>query len=129
MEVAASGPLDHLSFVGRGLVPDQVETDATLAADALCVARLPVLVAGPFLDQPLQQVVADPAVPLRGVNAGLLHRLADDLGEGPVNGGPEVRVHARALPPADRGQDAGPLGLARRGVAVPQADAVGGRVS
>lgn len=80
LEVAAGGPADHLPVVGGRLVLHEVEADAAFAADALDVAGLPVLAARPLLEQPLQQVVADPplASPVR--DAGLLDGLADDLG-------------------------------------------------
>lgn len=76
--------LNGLAFPGRRPAPDQVQANPPLGFGDGGMAGLPVLVAGAFADELFQDVVADLAVPLRRSDAGLLHRLADHPGHGPV---------------------------------------------
>ena len=84
LELPQGGPFNRLAVIGRGPAADEVEADAAAGVGDLGMDGLPVLVAGAFAHELLQDVVADLAVPLRGADAGLFHGLADDPGHGAV---------------------------------------------
>ena len=87
----------------------------------------PILIARPISDQVAQHVVADPPRPLRGADAGLLHRPGQGLGDLDVDGGAEVGVDPRPVPVDEGGEDALALGVMLVRRAVLEADPVAGR--
>ena len=83
---------------------------------------LPVLITGAFADQLVEHIVADLAHPLRGTDAGLIHRLADDLGHRSIVCALGVRIQPRTFPSHDRGHDAGTGRRITSRIPVSQAD-------
>ena len=76
----ASGcPLDGLTLVGRSAHTYVVDANATSNAFERGVRRFPVLIAGPFVDQAIQNIVANFSASLGRTDAGLLDGLCDKL--------------------------------------------------
>ena len=105
LELPQGGPFDRLAVIDRGPAADEVEANATAGVGDLGVHGLPVLVAGAFAHELLQDVVADLAVPLRGSDTGLLHGLADDPGHGAVMDALGHGIEPGAVTSHDGGHD------------------------
>jgi len=107
LELAEGGPLDLLTVVGGRLGPHVIEPHAPGDVGEPDVGREPVLVSRAIADDLLQLVVADRPLLDRGADAGLLHRLADELRHRPVERPAREFVEPGALPALDRGEDSG----------------------
>jgi len=106
LELPDRGSLQRQSFFVRRPLASQVDPDATDRVGDLDMDGMPILIAGPFVDQPLQTIVADDSAAMRFAHPRFLHRLGDDAQGAGREMDARVQVVPFEVPLHQRGENA-----------------------